>query len=223
MNTLSSAARRFVGGGIIATFLLGAPAVPSAGGQSPQDRLFQNISAPSPRMMVLMVDGNSLSSSEAQRLITSSLEWIDTAADMTAVVTGGATVNVWSDFTADRDALRTVLRSEAFLQAILAPDAGPQAIPFGGNNPVQSPDATRAADAQGTDQRIRSIGTVCEAMSTIPTRKAIVYFSNGLRRSDDQSSITSLRAMTNLCNRANVTVNPIDARGLMAATLAGGK
>ena len=219
MNILSSAARRFVGGGIIATFLLGAAAVPNAGGQSPQDRLFQNISAPSSRMMVLMVDGNSMSSSEAQRLITSSLEWIDTAADMTAVVTGGAKVNVWSDFTADRDALRTVLRSEAFLQAILAPDAGPQAIRFGGNNPVQSPDATQAADAQGTDQRIRSIGTVCEAMSTIPTRKAIVYFSNGLRRSDDQSSITSLRAMTTLCNRSNVTVNPIDARGLLMATI----
>lgn len=217
MNSLSSVARRFVGGGIIGACLLGAAAVPDAGGQSTPDRLFQNITAPSPRMLVLMVDGSSMSSSDAQRLITSSLEWIDTAADMTAVVTGGTKVNVWSDFTTDRAALRTVLRSEAFFQAILAPDAGPQAIRFGGNNPVQSPDATQATDAQQSEERIRSIATVCEAMSTIPTRKAIIYFSNGLRRSDDPGSTTALRAMVNMCNRANVTINPIDARGLMAA------
>ena len=220
MNTLSSVARRFVGGGIIATFLLGAAAVPDAGGQSPQDRLFQNITAPSPRMLVLMVDGNSMSSSDAQRIITASLDWIDTATDLTAVVTGGARVNVWSDFTTDRAQLRAVLRSEAFLQAILEPGAGPQPIRFGGNSPARNPDATQAADAQGADQRIRSIGTVCEAVSTIPSRKAIIYFSNGLRRSDDQGSATSLRAAVSACNRAGVTINPIDARGLMAAVAA---
>ena len=220
MNSLSSVARRFVGGGIIATFLLGAAAAPNAGGQSPQDRLFQNITAPSPRMLVLMVDGKSMSSSDAQRVIMGSIDWIDTVTDPTAVVTGGDKVTVWSDFTTDRAALRTVLRSEAFLQAILEPNAGPQPIRFGGNSPAQNPDTTTAAGAQPAEERMRSIGTVCEAMSTIPSRKAIIYFSNGLRRSDDQGSATSLRAAVSACNRAGVTINPIDARGLMAAVLA---
>jgi VWFA-related protein len=214
MNSVSALARRIVVGGIVATFLGGVAVVPHA--QSPsQQGLFQNNGTPVPRSVVLLFDTNSLSLSEAQTVIASALDWIDGTADLTSIVTTGAKLNVLSDFTADRAALSTVLRSEAFLQAVVDAGAGQQAVRFGGNNSVENPDAARADDSQRAEQRVRGIATLCETVGTIQARKAIVYFSKGLRTSAGDSYTVALRAATNACNRANVTINPIDARGLI--------
>jgi hypothetical protein len=225
MNSVAAPGRRFVSGGIIAACLLGVAAVLQAGApQSPQGglRLFQGGgqgtgSTSSGRMIVLMVDANSMSSSEAQTLIAAALEWVDGTTDQTSIVTVGANVNVLSDFTSDRVALRTMLRSDQFRNAIIEEAPGPQAIRFGGTTDAQNPDAARAADLLLAEQRIRGIKTVCETVSPIPSRKAIVYFSKGFRAPGDATYVASLRAATTACNRANATLNPIDARGLVAA------
>lgn len=224
MKSVSARGRRLISGGMIGTFLLGVAAVPEAGG--PQNaaggaRLFQGQSGggavDSGGMIVLLFDANSMSLAEAQRAIAGATEWNDSRPDgaLTSVVLNGAQLNVLSDFSSDRSQLGTLLRSEAFLNSLVAADAFPQAVRFGARASAQdSAQAAPQVDPALTDARLRGILSVCATVAPIPQRKAIVYFSSGLRGGSNQEL---LRAGTNACNRANVTINPIDARGLTNA------
>jgi VWFA-related protein len=202
---------------MIAAFLLSAGTVSEAG--APQDavggaRLLQGQSGGGAvnagGMIVLLFDANSMSLTEAQRAVAAAAEWTDARADgeLTSVVLVGSELNVLSDFTADRAQLRTVLRSEALLNGLVAVDTGPQAIRFGASADTQGAAQTASALA---DARLRGFRMLCETIAPIPQRKAIIFFSSELGRGNQEL----LRAATNACNRANVTVNPIDARGLM--------
>jgi hypothetical protein len=209
---------------VIAAVLLGAAAVPEAG--APQNagggaRLFQGQSsggaADSGGMIVLLFDANSMSLTEAQSTIAWVTAWTDERpnGELASVVLIGSQLDVLRDFTADRAELGTLLRSEAFFNSLVAVNGAPQAIRFGASAATQ--DAARAAqpvDPQRADARLRGIRTLCTTIAPIPERKAIVFFSSGLRGGEN---VELLRAMTTACNRANVTINPIDARGLMNA------
>ena len=225
MNSVSAAGRRLIGGGVIAAFLLGVTAVPEAG--APQNaadgaRRFQGQSSggavDSRRMIVLLFDANSMSLTEAQAAIAGATRWTDAWTDgaLMSIVLLGEQVNVLTDFTADRAQLGAVLRSETLLNSLVAATGAPQAIRFGAS--AVTPDAARTApptiDPQRAEARLQGIATLCTTMAANPERKAIVFFNSGLRGGEN---VESLRAMTNACNRANVTVNPIDARGLMNA------
>jgi hypothetical protein len=190
----------------MAAFLLGVAAAPEAGApQSAQGgaQLFQGgaqgSGATDGRRMVLLFEANSLSLVEARAAIAAAAEWSEGRPDgaLTSIAVNGATLNVLSDFSADRAQAGAVLRSEAFLNSIVAGDTASQVAPLG-------------------EQRLRGIASLCSTLAPIEQRKAIIYFSSGLRASDSTNQ-ASLREMTNTCNRANVTINPIDARGLMAA------
>ena len=222
MNSVSARGRRLIGGGIIAAFLLGVAAVPEAG--APQNpvggaRLFQGQSGggatDSGGMIVLLFDANGMSLAEARSIVATATEWSDArpAGALTSVVLVGERLEVLSDFSADRAEVGALLRSDAFLNRLVATDAAPQAIRFGGSASSQD-SAQTASQTELADARYRGIATLCQTVAPIPQRKAIIYFSNGLRGNSNQDV---LRAMTNACNRANVTVNPIDARGLMNA------
>jgi hypothetical protein len=221
MNSVSALGRRLIGGGVIAAFLFGLAAVPEAG--APQTavggaRLFQGQSGggatDSGRMIVLLFDTNSMSLTEAQSAIAAATEWTDARPDgaLTSVVLIGSQLNVLSDFTADRAQVGTVLRSEAFLNSLVVTDTTPQAIRFGASAGAGGTRTAPQVDPQLADARLRGIRTLCETIEPIPQRKAIIYFSANLRRGEN---VEVLRAMTTTCNRANVTVNPIDPRGLL--------
>lgn len=224
MNSVYAAGRRLIGGGVIAAFLLGAAAVPEAGAaQNAADgaRRFQGQSSGgavvSSGRIVLLFDANSMSLTEAQSAIAGASKWTEAWADgaLMSIVVLGAQVNVLTDFTADRAQLDAVLRSETLLNSLVAVNGAPQAIRFGASG--ATPDAANTAppiDPQRAEARLKGIATLCTTMAANPERKAIIFFSSGLRSSEN---VESLRAMTSACNRANVTVNPIDARGLMNA------
>ena len=131
----------------------------------------------------------------------------------------GARLDVLSDFSADRAEIGVLLRSDAFLNRLVTADPGPQAIRFGAS--ASSQDANQTVPPVNAeflaDARLRGMKSLCETVAPLPQRKAIIYFSGSLRAGDNQEL---LRAATNTCNRANVAVNPIDARGLMNAITA---
>lgn len=222
MNSVSAPGRRLIGWGVIAAFLFGVAAVPEAG--APQNavggaRLFQGQSSGgavnSGRMLVLLFDANSMSLTEAQSAIDAAAEWTDSRPDgeLTSVVLLGSQVNVLSDFTADRAQLGTLLRSEAFLNGLVAANTAPQAIRFGGSAaPQDAAQTVPTIDPQLGEARLKGIANLCTTIGPLAQRKAIIFFSSRLRGGDN---VELLRAMTNACNRANVTINPIDARGLM--------
>ena len=49
----------------------------------------------------------------------------------------------------------------------------------------------------------------------LPEQKSLIYFASGLRLNGTDNQ-AQLRATVNAAIRANVTLNPIDARGLVA-------
>ena len=223
MNSVSVRGRRLIGGGVIAAFLLGVSVVPEAGApQSAQDgaRLFQGGggATDSGAMIVLLFDANAMSMAQARSAVAAATEWSDQrpAGALTSIVLIGARLEVLSDFSSDRAELGALLRSDAFFNRLVAADAGPQAVRFGASASAQASNQTvPPVDAQFlADARLRGIKSLCETVAPIPQRKAIVYFSSNLRGGEN---VLELRAMTNACNRANVTLNPIDARGLINA------
>ena len=71
-----------------------------------------------------------------------------------------------------------------------------------------------------TDRQLAALQTAVTDLGPLPEVKTLVYFGSGLRLNgaDNQAQ---LRATVNAAVRSNVTINPIDTRGLMAEPLLG--
>jgi VWFA-related protein len=133
-----------------------------------------------------------------------------TAADMVAVMTyQNGTVRVRQDFTDSRAALREVID---MLQIGDPLDADAAAADAGGG--------FGQADAEfsvfNTDRQLSALQTAVGLLRALPEQKTLVYFGSGLRLNGTDNQ-AQLRATTNAAIRANVTINPVDARGLSAS------
>src|SRR5206468_7763498 len=76
-------------------------------------------------------------------------------------------------------------------------------------------------DTFNNDVRLRALKTIAEALQPIQQKKAIIYFSSGMQRSGADNQV-ALRAAVNAAVRANVSIYPVDARGLQAIVPGGG-
>ena len=66
-----------------------------------------------------------------------------------------------------------------------------------------------------TDRQLSALQTAMSMLRPLPEKKALVYFSTGLRLNGTDNH-AQLRATTNAALRANVSIHAIDARGLVA-------
>ena len=66
-----------------------------------------------------------------------------------------------------------------------------------------------------TDRQLAALQTAISMLKPLPEQKTLIYFASGIRLngSDNQAQ---MRATVNAAIKANVTLNPIDARGLVA-------
>ena len=71
-----------------------------------------------------------------------------------------------------------------------------------------------------TDRQLTALETAVKMLSSLPEKKALVYFSSGIQRSGMDND-AQLRATINAAIRSNVTVYTIDARGLVATAPSG--
>jgi VWFA-related protein len=180
------------------------------------------IAAPAPgnvkyqnrRLLVLYFDQSSMPLADQLRSYENARKYLDTQmtqADMMAVMTfQNGSLRVRQDFTDDRAALREVIDR---LQIGDDLDGDGVADADGGS-------AFGQGDAEfrifNTDQALAALQTAVGMLRALPEQKSLIYFGSGLRLngSDNQAQ---LRATTNAAIRANVTINPIDARGLTAS------
>jgi VWFA-related protein len=132
--------------------------------------------------------------------------------DLVAVMTfqGGA-VRVKQDFTSDRQTLRDVIETLIYGDQRDANDMPDQTTDVG--------TAFGQDDAEfnilNTDRQLSALQTAATMLRNLPEEKSLVYFSSGLRLNgvDNQAQ---LRATVNAAIQANVSIFPIDARGLVA-------
>jgi VWFA-related protein len=174
-------------------------ATPPAGTVKYQDR----------RLLVFYFDQSSMPLTDQQRAFESARKFLDTqlaAADMVAVMTfQNGTVKVRQDFTANRAALREVIQT---LQV------GDDLDGDGLSDSADSGDAE--FNIFNTDRQLSALQSAMGLLRALAERKTLIYFGSGLRL-NGADNMAQQRATTNAANRANVTINPIDARGLTAS------
>lgn len=167
------------------------------------------------RLLVLYFDLSAMPPPDQMRAYTNAQKYIDTQmtpADLVAIMTfqGGA-VRVRQDFTDNRAALQEVI-----LRLIFNDDLDGDGIP---DNPDPGT-AFGQDDAEfnifNTDRQLSALQTAVTMLRPLPEQKALIYFASGLRLNGTDNQ-AQLRATVNAAIRANVTINPIDARGLVAS------
>jgi VWFA-related protein len=175
------------------------------------------------RLLTLLFDTSSMQPEDLQKAADSAIKWVNaemSPADLVAVASIGSSLQVLSDFTADKEQVEAALQtfSGASGTAFTAVDASTTATDEAAAQTDDS--ATTDVSAQeldtfNNDVRLRALKTLAEALAPIQQKKAILYFSAGMQRNGTDNQV-ELRAAVNAAVRANVAIYPVDARGLQA-------
>ena len=177
------------------------------------------------RMIVLLFDVSSMQQEDIERAADSGMKYVrETMAnsDLVAIVTIGSRLNVLTDFTSDRDTLIETLTLLSNPDLVLSTTgSGEAAVTEDGADTTSTATETDAFEEFNNDVRLRALKTLCETLTPIQQKKAVLYFSSGMQRTGDDNGI-EVRAATNTCNRGNTSLYPVDARGLQAMVAGGG-
>ena len=194
------------------------PAAPAAAAAvAPAD----SIDLKNRRLIVLLFDSSSMQPEELERAVGSGYDYIDkrlTPADLVAVAAIGSTLQIVQDFTADREALTTALGRFSGVDSLGFVEGG---SPTGEETEA---DGFVADDSEfnvfNTDRRLAALEQLSDALAPIQQKKSIVYFSSGVTQRGEDNQV-QLRAAIDRAVKANVSIYPVDARGLQAVVPGG--
>lgn len=178
------------------------------------------------RLIVLLFDVSSMQPEDVQRAVDSAAKYVDermTSADLVAIATIGSRLDVLADFTGDRTAVAAALARLAYTDGTATdPPAAATTATDEEAAAAEEADASESAelDLFNNDVRLRALKTLADTLAVIDQKKAIVYFSAGMQRSGQDNQV-ELRAAVNSAVRANVSIYPIDTRGLQAVVPGG--
>ncbi len=182
------------------------------------------------RVWVLLFDTSSMQPEDVQKAADAAIAWAKdkmTPADLVAVASIGSTLQIISDFTTDQTKVLAALQAFSAADGTAAADVDASTMSSDeATNTATAADATtvdasaQELDTFNNDMRLRGLKTICDNLLTWQQKKAILYFSSGMQRNGSDNQV-ELRAATNSCVRANVTLNPVDARGLQAVVPGG--
>jgi len=166
------------------------------------------------RLIILYFDMNGLQPPDLLRAYNGAIKYVKTQmtpADLVAVMGfQGGGVRVKQDFTDNKEQLQEVIQTLVFGE-----DKDGDGIP----DTLEEGTAFGQDDAEfsilNTDRQLSALQTAVSMLRPLPEQKSLVYFSSGMRLNgvDNQAQ---LRATTNAALRANVSIFPVDARGLVA-------
>jgi VWFA-related protein len=179
------------------------------------------------RMLTIVFDVSSMQPEDVQRAVEDAREWVDTkmtGADLVAIITIGSRLNVLTDFTPSKEDALGALQALAYNEGT---EVDPQAVATAATEAEAASTDSEATATEAdaflefnNDVRLRALKTVCQELTPIQQKKALLYFSAGMRRSGDDNQI-ELRAATSTCNRGNVSIYAVDTRGLQAVAAGG--
>lgn len=177
------------------------------------------------RLITLLFDVSSMQPDDVQRAVDSAQKYVSekmSNADMVSVVTVSSTLNVLTDFTADRGKVAKALTALGYAEgtAVAPPDASTAATDEAAAAADDAASDTSDLDMFNNDIRLRALKTVADTLAPIEQKKAIIYFSAGLQRSGQDNQV-ELRAAINAAVRGHVAFYTIDTRGLQAVVPGG--
>ena len=178
------------------------------------------------RLVVLLFDSTGMEPEQLQRALESAHQYIDarmTAADLVAIASIGSTgLDVGQDFTSNRDLLRRALDRIAGIEQSAGVDASGGDV-AGSDDPATAdtftPD-TAELDLFNIDRRLRAIEDLSKALMPIVQKKSVLYFSSGMSGMSADNQV-ELRAAIDRAVKANLSVYPVDTRGLEAVVPGG--
>lgn len=174
------------------------------------------------RLIVLFFDFSSMQPPEQLRAQKSALEFLDrrlTPSDLVAIMTFSSKLKVLQDFTAGRDTLHSVIQGFHVGEASDLADLGSTPSDDPGDDQSFQADETEF-NIFNTDRKLSALEDAARMLSTLPEKKALVYFSSGISKTGTENQ-SQLRATVNAAVRANMAFYPVDARGLVPMAPAG--
>jgi VWFA-related protein len=167
------------------------------------------------RLLVLYIDLYNMPFFDQLRVYSNAAKFIDSQmspADMMAImVFENSRVRMRQEFTDDRAALRTTIND--LMTAADDKANGRGAVVDVGGAFGEDDDTFNLFS---TDRQLAALQTAVPGLGPLPELKTLVYFGSGLRL-NGADNMAQLRATVNAAVRSNVTINPVDTRGLTAA------
>jgi len=178
------------------------------------------------RLLALVFDLSSMQPDDVQRAVDSANKYVNeqmSPADLVAVATIDSSLDVLTDFTADREKVTGVLGRLAYTNGTSTVAPAPSTAATDEAELASSDDSsaeTAELDLFNNDIRLRALKALAEALGAVEQKKAILYFSGGMQRSGQDNQV-ELRAAINAAVRANVAIYPVDTGGLQAVVPGG--
>ena len=170
------------------------------------------------RLMLLFFDFSGMEPEEIERCVDAAKKFVQTRmqpADLIALVSLSTNMRIDLDFTDDKTKVLTALSSYASGQG--------QGFENGATGSSEGAAETSGAftaddtdyNTFNADRKLLALQAIMQTLGKISQKKAIIYFSNGISQNgvDNQSA---LRAATASAVKANVSIYPVDIRGLQA-------
>ncbi len=173
------------------------------------------------RLVAMLFDMSTMAVAEQIRVQKTAIDFIHNQlkpADLVSILTATTgPLEVSQDFTDDKDAL------EAAVKKFNIGEGSDMAGSLGAGD--TSDDNTFSADQSefdifNVDKKLTTIETSCKMLAGFPEKKALMYFSSGITQSGTDNQAELLKAV-NVCKKSNVSIDPIDARGMTASAPGG--
>ena len=177
------------------------------------------------RLLVLFFDMSSMKVEDQIRAQEAALKFLDqqmTKSDLVSMMTFTSSLKLDVDFTEDREQIAEAIRDlpiGEMSEFAEGPDTTAE------EEDEEDPNTLFVADMTefnifNTDRKLSALESAARHLSTLPEKKALVYFSSGVGKTGVENQ-SQLRATVNEAIKANVAFYPIDARGLIATPPAG--
>jgi VWFA-related protein len=170
------------------------------------------------RLMLLFFDFSGMDPEQIDRSVDAAKKFVQTRmlpADLIALVSLATNMRVDLDFTDDKTKVLSALTAYTSGQG----QGFDNGATGGAEGAAETSGAFTADDTDyntfNADRKLLALQAIMQSLGKISQKKAIIYFSNGISQNgvDNQSA---LRAATASAVKANVSIYPVDIRGLQA-------
>src|SRR5256884_3380737 len=189
----------------VSTFSTGADAATQANGQR--------------RYLILFFDNSTMAAPDQIQARSAATKFIAANAGpdrLMAVVDFGGSLRIVQNFTANADVLRAAV--SGVKSSSVDPNAPAPDVPVTVASTGLSSLGNAAADV-GARSMLLAVRSLAKNLRAVPGRKMVVLFSGGFPLTHENQS--ELTATIDACNKSNVAVYALDARGLVATAPGG--